>query len=148
MACVIALADGHTVRIAVGAAEIEDAFDAFRLDASVDSDPDPERSARLDADAGMIAEGSGDFALGGNDVVLFTGATWSNGGSSMHFSGHPAQLPEDAAIVCLTTDAIVVAATTGNGVLLRTGLKPYTLELTREREAIATFLRERGYTNS
>jgi len=140
----IALADGRAVRLLVGAADIEDAFEAFRLDATIDAAADN----RLGADIGMTPAGAGDFAAGANDIVLFTGATWSDGGASMHFSGHPGQLPETAEVVCLTTDAIVVAATTGNGMLIRTGLKPYTLEVVRERSAISAFLRERGYESS
>ncbi len=140
----IMLADGRAVRLQVGAADVEDAFEAFRLEATIDGEAD----SRLGADIGMTSTGAGDFAVGGNDIVLFTGATWSDSGSSMHFSGHPGQLPESAEMVCLTTDAIVVAATTGNGMLIRTGLKPYTLEVVRERSAISAFLRERGYEAS
>jgi hypothetical protein len=140
----IGLADGRAVRMQVGAADIEDAFEAFRIDATLEAEADN----RLGADIGMTSSGAGDFAAGGNDIVLFTGATWSDGGAAMHFSGHPGQLPETAQVVCLTTDAIVVAATTGNGMLIRTGLKPYTLEVVRERSAISSFLRERGYEAS
>jgi hypothetical protein len=139
----VVLTDGRAVRMQVGAADVEDSFEAFRLDAATE-----DANVRLGADIGMAAEGAGDFSAGGNDIVLFTGATWSDGGPSMHFSGHPGQLPETAQVVCLTTDAIVVAATTGNGMLIRTGLKPYTLEVVRERTAITAFLRDRGYEAS
>lgn len=144
------LADGSAVRVQVEGADVEDAFEAFRLEAFVD--PSPEG----------VAEAAGDFAAGGNDVVLFTGATWSESGAArivpgivespitpdsvVHFSGHPGQLPESAEIVCITTDAIVIATGQGTGVLIRTGLKPYSLDVIRDAEVIATFLRERSYT--
>ena len=145
----VTLADGTGVRIQVEAADVEDAFEAFRIEAL--SDPSPDESL----------ERAGDFGIGGNDVVLFTGATWSEAGarptdesladtdlpsaSSMGFSGHPGQLSETADVVCLTTDAVVIAANTGYGLLVRTGLKPYSLEVVRDRDAISQFLRERGY---
>jgi hypothetical protein len=146
---IVTLADGSGIRIQVGAADVEDAFEAFRIEAEAEVDPD------------TSFEPAGDFASGGNDVVLFTGATWSETGvaptedslagsplpvsSSMGFSGHPGQLSETADVVCLTTDAVVFAASTGSGLLVRTGLKPYSLDVIRDHESIATFLRERGY---
>ena len=149
LAFVVTLADGSAVRIQVGAADVEDAFEAFRIEAVAEIDPD------------AATEIPGDFSAGGNDVVLFTGATWSETGvapthdslagsplpvsSSMGFSGHPGQLSETADVVCLTTDAVVIAAGTGSGLLVRTGLKPYSLDVIRDHEKIATFLRERGY---
>jgi hypothetical protein len=145
----VTLADGTGVRIQVEGADVEDAFEAFRIDALVDPSPDTSR------------ELPGDFGMGANDIVLFTGATWSEAGarptdeslagtslpaaSSMGFSGHPGQLSETADVVCLTTDAVVIAANTGDGLLVRTGLKPYSLEVVRDREIISGFLRERGY---
>lgn len=149
LAFVVTLADGSAIRIQVGAADVEDAFEAFRIEAAAETDPE------------TTTETPGDFAAGGNDVVLFTGATWSETGvaptedslagsplplsSSMGFSGHPGQLSESADIVCLTTDAVVIAAGTGSGLLVRTGLKPYSLDVIRDHETIAIFLRERGY---
>jgi hypothetical protein len=108
---------------------------------------------------GVPMEAASDFAAGGNDLVLFTGAAWSvpmappvadapsslAPGQSMHFSGHPGQVPEEAEAVCVTTDAIVIASKAGSGVLVRTGLAPYSLDVVYEREAIAAFLKERGY---
>jgi hypothetical protein len=149
LAFIVTLADGSAVRLQVGAADVEDAFEAFRIEAETE----------IGADA--AGEAPGDFGEGGNDVVLFTGATWSESGvaptedslagsplpvsSSMGFSGHPGQLSETADVVCLTTDAVVFAAGTGAGLLVRTGLKPYSLDVIRDHETIATFLRERGY---
>ena len=145
----VTLVDRSAIRIQVEAADVEDAFEAFRIVAVADPAPDVTR------------ELPGDFAAGGNDVVLFTGAAWSETGarptsqsiaegtlpaaSTMVFSGHPGQLSETADVVCLTTDAVVVAASTGSGILVRTGLKPLSLEVIRDRETISTFLRERGY---
>ncbi len=145
----VVLADGSGVTVQVEAADVEDAFEAFRLEAVNDPAPDAH------------GEEAGDFAAGSNDIVLFTGASWSEQGaqptpqtltdgkmpaaSSMHFSGHPGQLSETADVVCITTDAIVVAATTGFGLLVRTGLKPYSLEVVRDPETISAFLLERGY---
>jgi len=96
------------------------------------------------------------FADGGNDVVVFTGATWSepnaatvdpivSQGSVIHFSGHPGQISDTAEIVCLTSDAVVIATATGVGMLIRTGLKPYSLEIVRDPTAVRAFLLERGY---
>jgi hypothetical protein len=141
----VQLTTGETVRIEVEAADVEDAFEAFRLNASVE------------ADAEAPTDAAGEFGLGRNDVVLFTGATWSvtdtealgvelREGAAMHFSGHPGQLADDADVVCLTTDAIVIATTTGTGMLVRVGLKPGTLEVVHDQEVIAAFLLERGYT--
>ena len=99
-AVTIVLSDGTGVCIQVEAADVEDAFEAFRLTATVDPMP------MVYGDA--IAE----FADGGNDVVVFTGATWSEANATtkdpiisqqaaVHFSGHPGQIPDSAEIVCL-----------------------------------------------
>jgi hypothetical protein len=149
LAFTVTLADGSGVRIQVEAVDVEDLFEAFRIEAIADPSPD------------TTATSPGDFGAGGNDVVLFTGASWSESGAqpteaslagsplpasaSMHFSGHPGQLSETADVVCLTTDAIVIAASTGEGLLVRTGLKPYSLDVISDRAAISTFLLERGY---
>lgn len=145
----VSLADGTGVQVQVRAADVEDAFEAFSIEAVADPEPAP------------ATEAAGDFAAGGNDVVLFTGVAWSEKGavptaetvaagtlkegSSMHFSGHPGQLSESAEIVCITTDAIVIATTAGTGLLVRTGLKPYSLDVVKDPETISMFLLERGY---
>ncbi|MCC7051960.1 MAG: hypothetical protein IT355_01755 [Gemmatimonadaceae bacterium] len=140
------LVTGEAVRVECEAADVEDLFETFRLNAAVD----PAQGPPTDA--------AGEFGLGRNDVVLFTGATWTvsdageklgvelREGAAVHFSGHPGQLAEDADVVCLTTDAIVVATTTGTGLLLRVGLKPGSVDVVRDPEAIAAFLLERGYS--
>lgn len=149
----VRLADGSGVRIVIEAADVEDKFEAFKLHAFADAV----------ADIGM--EDVSAFAEGGNDVVLFTGVTWSEPGADlasadavaalapravapgavMHFSGHPGQLSETADVVCITTDAFVVANPRGVGLLVRTGLKPYSVQVIRDRATISEFLFERGY---
>ncbi len=153
----VTLLDGTVVSLRVGAADIEDAFEAFRIEAG--SEP-LELALR-----GVPMESAGDFANGGNDVVLFTGATWSESaspsastsasglpsslnGSAMALSGHPGQLSETAEVVCLTTDAVVLAAPSGRGMLVRTGVAPYSVDTIYDRDEIARFLRERGYADA
>ena len=145
-AITVVLADETAVIIQVEAADIEDAFEAFRITAMHDPSPmvygDP-----IEA-----------YAAPGNDVVVFTGATWSEPNATlkdpliktagvMHFSGHPGQLSDSAEIICLTSDALVVATAKGAGMLIRTGLKPYTLELVREPADVRKFLFDRGYAS-
>jgi len=143
-AVTVLLADETAVILDVEAADVEDAFEAFRLRAVHDPTP-------------MVhGEPVADFTTPGNDVVLFTGATWNeprgtmtspmiNAPGSMVFSGHPGQLSETAEVVCLTTDAVVIASSAGAGALIRTGLKPYSLQLVRDPAEVRAFLRERGY---
>jgi hypothetical protein len=166
------LADGGEVRIAVERAEVEPDFEAFRLTAARTGEPDEDALATLAADDVSRASGRArqapDFAVGRNDVVLFTGATWVEGPSddvadeggpvaratgrfalgpeqSVQFSGSPDQISETAAAVCLTTDALVVASRIGTGFLVRTGVQPYSVEVTDDAGAIARFLGERRY---
>lgn len=146
-AVTIHLVTGEAVRIEPEAADVEDVFEAFRLNARVDTTPQSPTDA------------AGEFGLGRNDVVLFTGATWTvadtealgvelRQGAAMHFSGHPGQLAEDADVVCLTTDAIVIATITGTGMLIRVGLKPGAVDVVSDPETIAAFLLERGYSTT
>ncbi len=146
-AMTIHLVTGEAVRIETEAADVEDAFETFRLNAAVVPDAPPPSDA------------AGEFGLGRNDVVLFTGATWTvtntdalgvelREGAAMHFSGHPGQLSEDTEIVCLTTDAIVIATITGTGLLVRVGLKPGSVDVVTDQAAIAAFLLERGYSTA
>ena len=145
-AVTVVLDDGTGVCVQVEAADVEDAFEAFRLTAIVDPSPMVYGDA-IDA-----------FAEGGNDVVVFTGATWSETNAAtkdpvisqqavVHFSGHPGQISDSAEIVCLTSDAVVIATTSGIGMLIRTGLKPYSLEVVRDPSAVRAFLLERGYVS-
>jgi hypothetical protein len=140
----IVLQDGRVVRVSVDTADVESLFDAYRIRAAVEPS------------AGVFGVPMEDFISGSNDVVLFTGASWSEPhgslkaeglaeGASMHFSGHPGQLSETAEVVCITTDAFVVASSVGRGMLIRTGLRPGALEVERDPEKVRSFLLERGY---
>jgi hypothetical protein len=123
---------------------VEALFDAYRI------------RAALEPSAGVLGVPVEDFIDGNNDIVLFTGVTWSephgglkaeglSEGSAMHFSGHPGQLSETAEVVCITTDAFVVASAAGRGILIRTGLRPGSLEVERNPDKVRAFLLERGY---
>jgi hypothetical protein len=142
----VVLRDGQAIRIGVDTADVEGLFDAYRLRADVAENP------------GLLGVPVEDFIDGGNDVVLFTGVTWSEphggmnaagveAGAAMHFSGHPQQLSETAEVVCITTDAFVVASGAGRGILIRTGLRPGSLEVERNPEKVRAFLLERGYAD-
>jgi len=140
----VVLRDGHAVRIGIDTADVEALFDAYRIRAELEPTP------------GVLGVPVEDFIDGNNDVVLFTGVTWSEPhgrmmvegiaeGAAMHFSGHPGQLSEAAEVVCVTTDAFVVASAAGRGILIRTGLRPGSLEVERNPEQVRAFLLERGY---
>jgi hypothetical protein len=47
--------------------------------------------------------------------------------------------------VCLTTDAVVIASPVGTGILVRTGLAPYAVEVVDDAVELARFLTERHY---
>lgn len=155
----VRLEDAREVRVSVDAADVEPDFPAFRIGAALATGDDGDGpflaslpSLEAGAQPRRKLELAPDFAVGRNDVVLFTGATWLDGaspdgatGQAVQFSGHPGQVAESAAAVCLTTDAIVVASPVGTGFLVRTGLRPLTLEVTDDANEIATFLAQRGY---
>lgn len=141
----VVLQDQRAVRIATDTADVESLFDAFRL------------NAEIEESTGVFGVPVPSFADGGNDIVLFSGVTWSepqgtvradgmSEQSVMHFSGHPGQLTESAEVVCITTDAFVVAAADGSGVLFRTGLRPGSIEVERNPEKVRAFLVDRGYS--
>lgn len=140
----ILLRDGQAVRVGLDTADVEGLFDVFRIRAEVEPSP------------GVLGVPVEDFIDGNNDVVLFTGATWSephgsvmaegiSETSAMSFSGHPGQLSETAEVVCITTDSFVVASAAGRGMLIRTGLRPGSLEVERNPDKVRAFLIERGY---
>ena len=140
----IVLRDGLFVRVGLDAADVEGLFDAHRIRAEIVEDPGV---------SGVPVE---DFIDGNNDIVLFTGMSWSEPhgpvkaegiaeSSAMVFSGHPGQLSETAEVVCVTTDAFVVASGAGRGMLIRTGLRPGSLEVERNPDKVRAFLLERGY---
>jgi hypothetical protein len=97
------------------------------------------------------AHPAGDFAAGGNDVVVFHGVTWTERGTgaaegqTLQYSGRLGLQPEDAEAACVTTDAVVFATTTGEGLLVRLGVRPYSLDVVSDREEIGRFLVQRGY---
>ena len=141
----VVLQDQRAVRIQSDTADVESLFDAYRLEAEVQS-ADGRYGVPIDA-----------FASGNNDIVLFTGVTWSEpagavraegltDNSVMYFSGHPGQLTDTAEVVCVTTDAFVIAASDGSGVLIRTGLRPGSVEVERNPEKVRAFLVDRGYS--
>ncbi len=162
---VVALVDQAVITVSVEPADVEDLFEAYRIQATserLDDGAAGENFSRNGTHSEAGSEAASDFSAGSNDVVLFTGATWSesaartadsiitdgvepHGGSSMHFSGHPGQLSESAEVVCITTDAVVIATTSGTGMLVRIGLKPNTLDVIQDAEKIAAFVKERGY---
>lgn len=141
----VVLQDQRAVRIQSDTADVESLFDAYRLQADIE-----------DAE-GMYGVPVEAFANGNNDIVLFSGVTWSEPqgavrgegmaeGSVMHFSGHPGQLTDTAEVACVTTDAFVIAASDGSGVLIRTGLRPGSVEVERNPEKVRAFLVDRGYS--
>lgn len=148
MQLTIRLADGDSVRIEVDTVDVEGVFDAYRLRA------DRFRTAPLDQND--VLQPPAGFANGDNDVVLFSGASWSEPAGTlvspqlgdnavMQFSGHVGQVSDSAEIVCITTDAFVVATASGLGLLVRTGLKPESVEVVSDSAKVRAFLWERGY---
>ncbi|MEP6779415.1 MAG: hypothetical protein ABJC26_05950 [Gemmatimonadaceae bacterium] len=143
------LADGDAITIAADTVDVEGVFDAYRLTAV---------RTKLEKLLPTELESGAAFANGGSDVVLFSGVSWSepsNGsvreqfgeGASLNFSGHTGQLSDTAEIVCITTDSMVVATNTGEGLLIRTGLKPESLDVVNDQEAVRKFLIARGYAS-
>ena len=168
----VRLADAREVRLDVERTDAEDALEVSRIRAAVGTD-EGQRGAQYPHEAPF--QDTPDFAVGRNDVVLFAGATWiergmpaeqkdagvdaqgasrpaeapaEGGDQVLQFSGHPGQIPESAAAVCLTTDAVVVATPVGTGFLIRTGLQPRALEVSDDPGTLDRFLRERGYRSS
>ena len=163
----IRLADAREIRLEVEGADPEPGFEAFRISAAGNSD-EPALDPRFAGERPPFRDAP-DFATGRNDVVMFAGATWIDGAEGrvgepdpvhdahpptrpllgrnpiIQFSGHPAQVPESAAAVCQTTDAVVIATPSGMGFLIRTALQPYVLEVTDDAASLDRFLRERGY---
>lgn len=152
---VVETSDGVCVRLAVERIAVEPMLEVLRIRADV--------VAPATAEAGPAdAPGVGTLGAGRNDVVLFTGETWveqpaadsgdADGSGAtpgdmqtLQFSGRAGQRPASAVAVCTSTDAVVVASASGDGVLVRTGVRPLTLEVVRDRGAIARFLVQRGY---
>lgn len=144
----VQLAEGGAVRLSVESDEVEPQFEAYRL-----------AVAPVDGMAALFAEIAGptsDFSRGKNDVVVFHGETWierpavplpgtMGSDPTVQFTGRAGQRSASAEAVCMTTDSVVFASPAGTGLLVRIGLKPFTLDVTEDRETIGRFLLERGY---
>ena len=157
----VQLADGDAVRVEMEPVDVEGVFDAYRVSASVNAVPRTEEELDGDTPKDWPTEPviyPASFANGGNEVVLFSGASWSEppmpelaatlGPTAvMTFSGASSSCSETAEIVCITTDAFVVASPSGEGLLVRSGLKPESVELVDDQAAVRSFLVDRGYVN-
>lgn len=141
-------AAGERVRITVERVEVEGGLEAARIRA----DLVPEG-----AEPGLDEVPVGDLGLGRNDVVLFNGESWlepvaggsgdgRGAGQTVQFSGRAGQRSPTATVLCTTTDALVAAAGTGEGMLIRIGVRPGSLDVVTDRVEIARFLVHRGYT--
>jgi hypothetical protein len=154
----VRLADGSAVRIEVDRHDIEPGFAAVCLVADERTDAD----AHADLPHAEVHDTS-DLGLGGNDVVLFTGATWlastavhrsdarvdtSGFEAVLQQAGTPADIPDTAEAVCLTHDAIVIASPVGTGCLIRIASIAGRLEVVTDRAVIAAFLTMRSYASS
>jgi len=151
----VRLADGSAVQINVQLHDIEPGFAATCIVAdSITGDlahRNIKNAQRLD---------TSDLGLGGNDVVLFTGATWLSPTSVQSSDervdvsgleaivqqvGMPADVPPDAEAVCMTHDAIVIASPVGTGCLIRIASVAGKLEVITDKAVIAAFLTTRSY---
>lgn len=154
----VRLADGTAVRFQVELHDIEPGFAANCLVADALTDD----HAHDDIPDAVVSETS-DLGLGGNDVVLFTGATWlsvtavqsddervdtSRMEAVVQQIGTPVDVPDVAEAVCLTNDAIVIASPVGTGCLIRIASMSGRLELFTDKAAIAAFLVSRSYASS
>jgi hypothetical protein len=158
-AVVVRFADGTALRVEVDRHDIEPGFAAVCLVAEhltgTDAHADLPEAEQID---------TSDLGLGGNDVVLFTGATWlapaslasSDPGAAtlpdgfeavVQQAGCPTDVPEHAEAVCLTHDAVVCASPIGTGCLLRIASIAGRLDVITDRTTIAGFLTTRGYVS-
>lgn len=152
---VVRLADGSAIRLDVDRHDVEPGFAAVCLVA--DALTDAHAHAEL---AGSERMETPDLGLGGNDVVLFTGATWlaatsvtsedarvdaSGLEAVLQQAGTAADIPETAEAVCLTHDALVIASPVGTGCLIRIASIAGRLAVITDRAVIAAFLTVRSY---
>ncbi len=157
-AVTVRLADGSAVRLEVDRHDIEPGFAATCLVADALSHD----GAHDLVDGATIMETT-DLGLGGNDVVLFTGATWlavmavgsederldaTHMEAVVQQVGTPADVPPEAEAVCLTHDAVVIASPVGTGCLIRIASVAGRLEVITDRAVIAAFLTLRSYAGS
>jgi hypothetical protein len=156
-AVLVRLADGTAVRIEVDRHDIEPGFAAVCLVGEALTGD----AAHAELVEAAVAETS-DLGLGGNDVVLFTGATWLAGArvrsddarvdttameAVVQQAGTPLDVPEDAEAMCLTHDALVIASPVGTGCLVRIASLAGRLEVITDRAVIAAFLTARSYAS-
>ncbi len=154
----VRLADGTAVRFNVELHDIEPGFAATCLVADAITD----ESAHDDVADAVVTQ-TPDLGLGGNDVVLFTGATWLSASAVesnderidasrieavVQQVGTPADVPESAEAVCITHDAIVIASPVGTGCLIRIASMAGRVELFTDKAVIAAFLVSRSYASS
>ncbi len=153
----VRLADGTGVRLRVELQDIEPGFAATCLVADAITD-----ASAHDEMESAEREETTDLGLGGNDVVLFTGATWlastavestddridvSGLEAVVQQSGTPADIPLDAEAVCMTHDALVIASPVGTGCLIRIASLAGRLDVITDRAVIAAFLTLRSYSS-
>lgn len=151
----VRLADGTAVRLEVDRHDIEPGFAAVCLVGDLLTGDDAQATL---TDATVTD--MNDLGLGGNDVVLFTGATWLAGTqvqssdervdtagmeAIVQQAGTPLDVPEHAEAMCLTHDALVIASPVGTGCLVRIASLAGRLEVITDRAVIAAFLTMRSY---
>lgn len=154
----VRLADGTAVQFRVELHDIEPGFAATCLVADDILDDSAHNNI---ADATVYE--TTDLGLGGNDVVLFTGATWlsvskvesederidaSRMEAVVQQSGTAEDVPAEAEAVCITHDAIVIASPVGTGCLIRVASMSGKLDVFTDRAVIAAFLTTRSYLTS
>ncbi len=153
----VRLADGSAVQINVELHDIEPGFAATCIVA----DSITGQQAHREIANAKRAE-TPDLGLGGNDVALFTGATWLSSAAVessdarvdvsgmeavVQQVGTPADIPANAEAVCITHDAIVIASPVGTGCLIRIASVAGKLEVITDRAVIAAFLTTRSYSS-
>ncbi len=151
----VRLADGTAVQFRVELHDIEPGFAATCIVA----DDLLDETAHADIADATVYETT-DLGLGGNDVVLFTGATWlsvskvesaderidaSRMEAVVQQSGTAEDVPTEAEAVCITHDAIVIASPVGTGCLIRIASMSGKLDVFTDRAVIAAFLTTRSY---
>jgi hypothetical protein len=156
-AVTVRLADGSAVRLEVDRHDIEPGFAAVCLVGDVLTGEE----AHADVPGAELSDTS-HLGLGGNDVVLFTGATWlattsvestdervdtSGMEAVLQQAGTPIDVPEDAEAVCLTHDALVIASPVGTGCLIRIASIAGRFEVITDRAVIAAFLTMRSFAS-
>jgi hypothetical protein len=148
---VVTTDQGVTVRLSEERAELPPGLVAFRLRAQIEPGaPDTGASeARVEG-----------FDQRRNDVVIFHGETWLARGDArvaaladapldaeraIQFAGALGARTDDALFACQVTDAVLFAGSSGDGMLVQCGWPRPAVTVTRDPQAIARFLGQRGY---